>query len=490
MRGIFNSNFFATATHRLSSVYGFIKQDKMRRAFLVITTGIISNITFGQKTQNEKLDSLFASLENKKMFNGNVLIAEKGKIIFQKSYGLANEETGRKLNNQTIFELASVSKQFTAMGIVLLEKRGKLKYDDDIAKYIPELGFYGNISIKNLLHHTGGLPDYIELFNKKWDKTKFATNQDIVNELSKHKPEALFQPGEKWEYSNTGYALLGLIIEKVSGKSFGKFLSENIFRPLNMKNSFVYRSRFEPRKIENYALGYAEDSTGNKVLTESFGKAFYTYYLDGIVGDGMVNATTEDLLKWDRALYSEKLINAKDKEIIFSAGKTNDGKDTDYGFGWFTGNLKKYGRVVNHSGSWPGYVSFIERHLDNDKTIIFLQNNSTFLTHIPSTEVRKILYNQPLLSGGLKPVTLSADELEKYTGTYTNEEIPLSIKIFTKENILMAQAEGDETAFPLDAYEKHTFKFEPAQIKIVVSIEEKAMDFFQGGSSFRFKKKE
>src|SRR5690606_36990344 len=137
----------------------------------------------------------------------NVLIAEKGNIIFEKSYGLANEETGQKLNPQTVFELASVSKQFTAMGIVLLAKQGKLNYDDKMAKHIPELDFYGDITIRYLLHHTGGLPDYMELFEKHWDKTKFAVNQDIVNLMATHKPAVLFQPNEKYEYSNTGYAL-------------------------------------------------------------------------------------------------------------------------------------------------------------------------------------------------------------------------------------------------------------------------------------------
>ena len=421
------------------------------------------------------------------MFNGNVLVADKGKIILEKSYGLANEETKQNLNNETIFELASVSKQFTAMGIVLLEKQGKLKYDDNISKYIPELSFYGNITIRNLVNHTGGLSDYMELFEEEWDKTKFATNQDIVNEFAKHKPKADFQPGEKYEYSNTGYALLGLIIEKVSKKSFGEFLSKSIFQPLGMRNTFVYRSRFEPKKIENYALGYVNDSLGNKVLLNSFGKEFYTYYLDGIVGDGMVNSTTEDLLKWDRTLYSTKLINSTDKELIFSSVKTKDGKDSNYGFGWAIGNSEKYGKIVNHSGGWAGYITFLERHLDNDKTIIILQNNSTNLTTIPTKEVRRILYNELLETDTLESVTLPSKELDKYEGAYTNEYIPFKITIFKKESTLMAQAEG-QSAFPLDAYKDHTLKFDPAHIKIIFNTENKEMDFSQGNMKLKFKK--
>lgn len=366
----------------------------MNKIALCIVFTLISIIGLGQKTQKEQLDSLFTSLFEQKMFNGNVLIADKGKIIFEKSFGWANEATKQPINSSTVFELASVSKQFTAMGIVLLEKQKKLKYDDKISRYIPELAFYGNITIQNLLHHTSGLPDYMELFEEKWDKTKFAVNQDIVNELVKHQPKLHFLPGEKYEYSNTGYALLGLIIEKVSKKSFGQFLSEHIFTPLKMKNTLVYRRRFAPKTIKNYAHGYIIDSLGNKVLPDSFGKEYYTYYLDGIVGDGMVNSTVKDLLKWDRALYSNKLVNDKDRKIIFSKGKTNDGKTVDYGLGWAVLENKKYGTIVNHSGGWAGYITFIERHLDNDKTIILLQNNITENTSLPIEEVYKILYNE------------------------------------------------------------------------------------------------
>lgn len=461
----------------------------MKRIILLLTTILISNITFGQKTQNERLDSLFTSLYIKKMFNGNVLIAEKGSIIFEKSFGYANEETKQKLDNNSVFELASVSKQFTAMGIVLLEKQGKLKYDDNISKYIPEFSFYGNISIRNLLHHTGGLPDYMQLFEEKWDKTKFVTNQDIVNEFVKYKPEIIFQQGEKYEYSNTGYALLGLIIEKISKKSYGQFLNQNIFKPFNMKNTFIYRSRFEPQKIKNYALGYVNDSIGNKVLLNSFGKEYYTYYLDGIVGDGMVNSTTEDLLKWDRALYNNKFINVKDKELIFNSVKTNDGKDTNYGFGWSIKISEKYGKIVNHSGSWAGYITFIERQLDNDKTVIILQNNSTELTSLPIKDVRKILYNEPLTSDDSKTITPTSEELDKYVGIYSNEDILLKIKIFKNEKVLMAQADG-QSAFPLDAYENNIFKFIPAQIKMIFDIEKQELIFFQGNANIKFKKTE
>ena len=152
----------------------------MKKTLLLLLTFALFQTLIAQDKRPELLDSLFTALHAKKQFNGNVLVADKGEVIFKKSYGIANEETQQKINNETIFELAPFSKQFTAMGIVMLQKAGKLEYDDKISEYIPELDFYGDVTVRNLLNHTGGLPDYMGLFQKKWDKSKFATNKDIT----------------------------------------------------------------------------------------------------------------------------------------------------------------------------------------------------------------------------------------------------------------------------------------------------------------------
>lgn len=344
-----------------------------------------------------RLDTLYSELYTSGSFNGNVLIAEKGQIIFERSYGLANEKTGEKLNAETIFELASVSKQFTATAIVLLKKQGKLSYEDDITKYIPELEHYKGITIQNLLTHTGGLPDYMDIANANWDKNKIATNNDMLNLFKTLKPAKVFETNEKRQYSNTGYLILGSIIERISGKSYGDFLKQNIFKPLKMEDTFVYRRRYQPQTVKNYALGYVySDSLKRKAIPDEFGKTVYIVYLDGIVGDGTVNAPARDLLKWDRALYSNELINEEDKKMIFSSYKTNDNKETNYGFGWFIYNSKDFGKYVSHSGGWGGYVSYIERDIDHDKTIIILQNNNMRGTELPSKNTRRILYGLPI----------------------------------------------------------------------------------------------
>lgn len=353
---------------------------------------LISQISFGQN-KTQKIDSLLNVLSQSQKINGSILVAEKGKVIYSKSFGLSNEETKEKINQNTIFELASCSKQFTAMGIVILKEKGKLNLEDKITKFLPELSQYSNISIKNLLHHTAGLPDYMAVIDSLWDKTQIANNKDMINIFSKYQPKVLFEPNTKHEYSNTGYALLATIIEKASGLSYSDFLTKNIFKPLKMKNSFVYNRRLSPKKIQNYALGYVYIKSQNKlILPDDFEKTKMVFWLDGVVGDGTVNSTVVDLLKWDRALYSTKLVSSESLKEIFSNGQLNDGSVTKHGYGWRVLEMNGIGKIAKHSGAWPGYMSYIERNVETDKTIIILQNHSNVT--MPSDEIRNILYNK------------------------------------------------------------------------------------------------
>jgi CubicO group peptidase (beta-lactamase class C family) len=260
------------------------------------------------------------------------------------------------------------------------------------------------------------------IVEKNWkQKSKIATNKTIIDLFSKYNPKVLFQPNEKWEYSNTGYALLASIIEKVSGKSYAEFLKNEIFFPLKMENTFIHRRRYEPKKIKNYAFGYVSDSLKHNVLpdevkTDNLDK--YVYSMDGIVGDGTVNSTITDLLKWDRALYTKKLISEKSKIETFSEGILNDKTKTDYGFGWELKSNGIFGRILSHGGSWPGYKTYIERHIENDKTIIMLQNNDNENIFYPIKQIREILYN-------IKPtkiINLENSEKEFFAGSYKTDK--------------------------------------------------------------------
>jgi CubicO group peptidase (beta-lactamase class C family) len=189
-------------------------------------------------------------------FNGTILVAEKGKPIYQQALGYADYNSKRMLNDSSVFELASVSKQFTAMGIMILKDRKLLSYENNIKKYFPQLP-YDNITIRNLLTHTSGIPSYEDQFEKNWDRKKIAFNKDIIDMLVQRHDTLFFQPGTKWKYSNTGYALLASIIEKVSGMSYNDFMAVNIFKPLGMNHTFIYNSRRTTKKVpDNYALGF------------------------------------------------------------------------------------------------------------------------------------------------------------------------------------------------------------------------------------------
>ena len=360
-----------------------------------------------------QLDSLFGKLYKEGRFNGNVLIAEKGQVIYKKSFGLANELTKQALNENSIFELASCSKQFTAMSIAILNKQGKLKYDDRISKYMSELDFYKNVTIRQLLNHTSGMPPYENLMDSVWDKSKIATNEDIIAFFKKYKPALHFQPNDRYEYSNTGYALLAVIIERISKSTYPAFLKASIFNPLKMRHSLAYTRRYKPLPINNYAFGYVYDSTNKKQLPDSIPDFKEVYYLDGIHGDGTVNSTVNDLLLWDRSLYKEQLLNKNEMKVIFEPAVLNNKELSPYGFGWDIETNSELGKIVSHTGSWPGYRAYIERELDKDKTIIILQNVDR--ADMPVNFIRKILYNKPVHSS---EINISDSILSSYVGEY------------------------------------------------------------------------
>lgn len=411
-----------------------------------ITLALIAQISFGQK-RIQSIDSLISAIHTNGKFNGNILIAEKGEIIYKKSFGYANEEQKIKLDENSIFELASVSKQFTAMAIMILKEKGKLKLDDDISKYIPELKNYKGITVRNLVHHTGGLPDYMKLMDSVFDKSKIATNKDIVAVFAKHQPKVLFEPNSKYEYSNTGYALLATIIEKASKQSFANFLQKTIFDPLKMSNTFVYTRRYAPKKVDNYAFGYIySDSLKKYILPDELEDTKMVIWLDGIVGDGCVNSNLKDLLLWDRALYTNKLLSKEGMNELFEGATLSDSSKTKYGFGWFIDDNADFGEIVSHSGGWPGYVSYVERNTTNDKTIIMLQNHDN--VSIPSKSIRALLYNKPIPKPTVrKETTLTQDQLMQLVGIYELEK-DFEMKISIEKDQLFAQLTG-QNSFPI-----------------------------------------
>tara|TARA_A200000113_G_C8865663_1_gene354707 strand:+ start:1913 stop:2980 length:1068 start_codon:yes stop_codon:yes gene_type:complete len=334
-------------------------------------------IEFTACTSDNQIEKIFNAAVSKN-FSGVVLVASEGKIIFTGVNGKRDFENGIPLLSSDIFELASISKQFTAMMIMISKEKGLLNYDDQVEKYldIP----YKGITIRNLLTHTSGLPDYQEIMDKYWDKSKVAGNTEILEYLNKYKPEMIFSPGEEYKYSNTGYVLLGSIIERVTGEDFVKISKKWIFEPLKMGNTSI-RSNEEKKELTNLALGHKKDSLDRFVNANKFLSSDYTIWLGNRKGPGRVSSNVFDLLLWDQALYKESLTSKKTMQEAFTPYILNNKKISYYGFGWRLNNYPK-NKIVSHSGSNPGYKTRIVRLLNKRKTIIILSNNDFVLNEL------------------------------------------------------------------------------------------------------------
>lgn len=318
-----------------------------------------------------KIDSIYTAIPD---FSGVVLFADEGDPIYKQAFGFRSFETNVPIETSDIFELASVSKQFTALGIMMLKEENKLNYDDLIEKYIPGLPYQG-ITIRNLLNHTSGLPDYWAVMDAYWDKSKVASNPDILEYLKKYSPPKNFEPGEKYSYSNTGYVLLGTIVEVVSGEDFVKFCQDKIFDPLQMTSTAI-RSNEQKTNLTNLAYGHVYVPEKNRfVRADSFPSSNYTIWLGGRKGPGRVSSTVDDLLKWDQALYTNQLISQETLQDAFTPATLNDGSLSNYGFGWEIIPESEAGKVVWHNGDNPGYKTIIVRYLEAGKTLIVLSNN-------------------------------------------------------------------------------------------------------------------
>jgi CubicO group peptidase (beta-lactamase class C family) len=315
------------------------------------------------------IDSVFSTMQVKNGFNGCVLYGEKGRLVFKKAYGYDDFQKKEKLTVNSAFQLASVSKMFTAMTIMILKEEGLLNYDDSVRKYIPELPYPG-ITIRNLLNHRSGLPDYMHFSDNFWDQAKPLTNEDMISIMAINKPPIYFTPGNGFDYCNTNYALLASIVERITKKPFDKFVTENIFEPLGMKNSFIYRLEKGQPIPEFVPVGVAGHRPGRGMPREE-----PNFYQNGVVGDKGVYTTVEDLFKWDQALYRGILVSDATLNEAFTEGSPKISKWRDnYGFGW---RLRAdRANTVYHFGWWKGFRSYFIRDLDQGKTIIVLTNTT------------------------------------------------------------------------------------------------------------------
>jgi CubicO group peptidase (beta-lactamase class C family) len=322
---------------------------------VVVFSGVLCWSTNSEgQSKATRIDALLRSLSERGQFSGSILVAEHGQIIYERGFGKADIKNDVAFTANTPVYLASLSKQFTAMAIMMLAERRRLSYSDPLSKYFRELPSYAaTITIRNLLNHTSGIPDYVELGLEH----PGLTNSDVLSALIGQKA-LRFPPGDKFAYSNTNYVLLALIIEKVTAQPYKLFLQNKIFVPLGMKHTFVYDGS---RPKTSRAIGYNRfgDTSDYDLLT---------------YGEGGIFSTVADLFKWDQALYTEKLVTRATLNEAFTRGRLNDGSSISYGFGWAIAEYKGE-TIYAHAGRYGGFNTYIKRFPQERATIIFLTNH-------------------------------------------------------------------------------------------------------------------
>ena len=343
----------------------FINANTPAQSNLLLSNAEIKNASL-------KLDSLAESKTGKESPGYAIMAIYNGKKIYNKCFGFTNLETNQKINPLSDFYLASISKEFTTMAIMILHDRGLLNYDDPVKKYLPDFPTYGkDITIRNLMTHTSGLPDYYSLLGYNYDFSGI-TNRDVWKLLLKQ-DSLNFKPGTKFEYSNTGFVLLSIIVEKVSHESFSRFMKKNIFSKLGMKNTLVITPSV--KLIPAKAVGYSKDSTGQFKIDD---------YNQFTTGAGGIYSNTADLYKWDQSLYTSKLVKKSTLEEAFTRQELNDGTKIDYGFGWFIGTFKngilKGIKYEYHTGALDGFRNTIFRIPQLHFSYVVLSNTGEHLT--------------------------------------------------------------------------------------------------------------
>ena len=329
----------------------------------VIFISFASCKSSGMSMKQKSIDDIMSAYQSSDKPGASVLVFKDDKIVFKKGYGVSNVSTQEKITQNTNFRLASVTKQFTAMSILLLVQKGRLKLEDPLKKYFPSFPVYGkDIKINHLLTHTSGLMDYEDLIPPKQVMQLHDTN---CLQLMYKANGLYFTPGAQYKYSNTGYAILALVVEKISGQDFGVFLKENIFKPLKMK----YSVAFEEGKstIPNRAFGYSIDN-GSWVETDQS-------LTSAVLGDGGIYTNTIEMTQWIKALWDYKLLGSEMQIQSWTRKKLNNGAPIEYAYGW---HVEDYKNITHphHGGSSIGFRNQLLLFPEQKLMVILLTNRN------------------------------------------------------------------------------------------------------------------
>ncbi|MEO6639116.1 MAG: serine hydrolase domain-containing protein [Ginsengibacter sp.] len=334
-----------------------------------------------------------------KGFNGGMLVAKKGKIIYEDYHGYFNLQKKDSLTPHSAFHLASISKTFTAMAVLKLAELGKLKLDDNVKKYFPAFPYDG-VTIKLLLNHRSGLPNYIYFMQQLgWNVKQYCSNMDMLNYMIQYKPPVQSQPDTHFTYCNTNYALLALIIEKASGKSYPQTLQEFFFTPLHMDDTYVFTMTDSARAMPSY---------------DWRGRQERLTFLDTGFGDKNIYSTPEDLLKWDQALYTNQIFTKKTLDEAFTAYSNEKPGIRNYGYGWRMNVYPNGQKIIYHNGWWHGNNTVFIRMIEDSVTIVVLGN-----------KYNRAIYDAKKMAPIFQP-TMQMDDGEK--NATPNEKLTMNLE--------------------------------------------------------------
>ncbi|HWJ21257.1 MAG TPA: serine hydrolase domain-containing protein [Gemmatimonadaceae bacterium] len=311
-----------------------------------------------------RVDALMAPYAAPAGPGASVLVVRDGRVACERSYGLAEVESGTPVTPRTNFRLASLSKQFTATAVMLLVADGRLHYDDSLATFLPALPAYARrVTVRQLLNHTAGLPDYEDFVP---DSQTAQVHDADIPALIARATAPRFAPGTQYAYSNTGYVLLALVVERVSGQRFADFLHQRIFAPLHMTGTVAFEDGRSV--VPHRAYGYTFDSAGLVHRTDQSNTS-------ATLGDGGIYTSAADLAKWDRALERHTLVSADAQRLAWTPPRLPEGRETQYGFGWFVTNDRGATRLIHH-GESRGFTNAIVRYPERRLTVVVLTNRT------------------------------------------------------------------------------------------------------------------
>jgi len=437
----------------------------MKKILIISLFTFITTTCFAQTFNTQRLDSLFQVLEKKDKFMGSIAISQNGKIIYSNAIGFADIETSKKATTQTKYRIGSISKMFTASLILKAVEEKKIKLNETLSTYFPQIENSGKITIENSLNHRSGIHNFTNDSTYLSYNTQFKSQKEMIAIIANGKSD--FEPNTKAEYSNSNYVLLSYILEKIYKKDYATILNSNIIKPLKLKDTY-FGNKTNLSDNESYSYSFK-----NKWIKEA------ETNISIPMGAGAIVSNPIDLAIFIEQLFTGKIVSEK------SLGLMKTIKDK-YGMGMFEFpyyEKKSYG----HTGGIDGFQSVLSYFPEEKLAIALTSNGIQYSNNNVLLCALSCFFNKPFEIPTFEIIEVNSEILNSYVGQYTSSQIPLKITITKQEDKLFAQATG-QSAFPLEANTANSFKFEPAGIVLEFYADKKEMTLKQGGKEFLFTK--